>query len=768
MVFDDDGKTVWTRLEPDSRDGRMDEGLRARVHDPLWMLTRQWQLGEFQGEDAGSPVDVYVDVAFDGISRYRPVGEGDADVTKPGREYDGEPLEALVEREAVSTGQRGPNARLAAQGGGTFLRLLRRHTSTTPEVSEFADGYVLPESLADADEPVDEEGQRYTDFVGGRVLDGHRVFLAVDAALSGGNWTPNPTLPWTGDADWEGPGQMPTPDGVSAGDGDYETAAREYHGWYANLYEEPDADEDDAWDPTRMEYDFQVATGGPGEDDTTETVLSTAGYAGGRLGWPDFSPVRPGEERSPSVQLISDTPPDEDDDREGPSLFADGETGGTTTHEQRYFLPTKVRFKGMPSRRYWEFEDADVDLSKISSDDVSSQALLNFALVYGNDWYSFPVEAPLGSLVRIPYLSVKDSFGIEDEVVPLSEGGNMPGAEEDVYWNAFSVRDLPNHDEPGLFVPPVFDDVTESDPVERVSMSRDEMANLAFAVEQRFESVTGQPLDREEYVAPDLVVEGVAPADDPAEESVTFHNPGREPLDVSGWVVTNGDEEFTFGPDATVAAEGTITLHSGTASDGEDAGTDHYWGSSDPVWQVGDDTVVLSVYGPPVDGRGDALVDDRLELRERIPLRSGVGDDIPGARYALATDLFDHWFALRPERGDEGATASAAERAEEYFLELALVLDAESMDAATIAALPDPEGRILRPYPESDSRTLRVRDEELRGSGTEVSRTYQKATWTDGTTYLWSGRESSAGRGDVGSSVLRYDVLRNWTGEDGA
>ena len=28
----------------------------ARVHDPLWLLARQWQVGEFQGEDAGTPV----------------------------------------------------------------------------------------------------------------------------------------------------------------------------------------------------------------------------------------------------------------------------------------------------------------------------------------------------------------------------------------------------------------------------------------------------------------------------------------------------------------------------------------------------------------------------------------------------------------------------------------------------------------------------------------------------------------------------------------
>ena len=43
-------------LEPGRQD--TEEGLRARVADPVWFITRQWQLGELQGEDASSPVVV--------------------------------------------------------------------------------------------------------------------------------------------------------------------------------------------------------------------------------------------------------------------------------------------------------------------------------------------------------------------------------------------------------------------------------------------------------------------------------------------------------------------------------------------------------------------------------------------------------------------------------------------------------------------------------------------------------------------------------------
>ena len=39
----------WERLEPSARDPELTPGLEARVHDPLWLLGRQWQLGELNG-----------------------------------------------------------------------------------------------------------------------------------------------------------------------------------------------------------------------------------------------------------------------------------------------------------------------------------------------------------------------------------------------------------------------------------------------------------------------------------------------------------------------------------------------------------------------------------------------------------------------------------------------------------------------------------------------------------------------------------------------
>src|SRR5450759_1500314 len=95
--------TSWVRLEPRSRTDTIDTGLQATVQDALWFLGRQWQMNEFAGSDAGSPVAAkLVGDAFQ-ITRcllgdLPPSGHG------PGQLFDASavPLEALVEREPWS------------------------------------------------------------------------------------------------------------------------------------------------------------------------------------------------------------------------------------------------------------------------------------------------------------------------------------------------------------------------------------------------------------------------------------------------------------------------------------------------------------------------------------------------------------------------------------------------------------------------------------------------------------------------------------------
>ena len=60
------------RLEVDPRGDSYDEALAARVADPLWMLSRQWQFREFDGEDAGTPVDVSYRLSGTPVLGYAP------------------------------------------------------------------------------------------------------------------------------------------------------------------------------------------------------------------------------------------------------------------------------------------------------------------------------------------------------------------------------------------------------------------------------------------------------------------------------------------------------------------------------------------------------------------------------------------------------------------------------------------------------------------------------------------------------------------------
>src|SRR5580693_10488638 len=83
----------WNRIEPRPRgqDG-MAQSLKAEVRDALWMLTRQWQMGEFEGSDAGSPVFAKLQVDTTTLTKYQP----DAQAVQPFEQN--VPLEAKVER----------------------------------------------------------------------------------------------------------------------------------------------------------------------------------------------------------------------------------------------------------------------------------------------------------------------------------------------------------------------------------------------------------------------------------------------------------------------------------------------------------------------------------------------------------------------------------------------------------------------------------------------------------------------------------------------
>src|SRR5438034_6286787 len=104
--------TSWNRLEIHCRDTTLAESVQCRIHDPLWLLARQWQVGEFTGDDAGSPVQARARLDVRTLGWYSHDG-------RPAAAFDplGEPLEARIEREAAPVG----DLRLAIAGGRRLL-----------------------------------------------------------------------------------------------------------------------------------------------------------------------------------------------------------------------------------------------------------------------------------------------------------------------------------------------------------------------------------------------------------------------------------------------------------------------------------------------------------------------------------------------------------------------------------------------------------------------------------------------------------------------
>jgi hypothetical protein len=111
----------WDRIEPHTRDPALEEGLQARLADPLWLLARQWQVGEFRGEDAASPIHVHALVEHRRLTGFRNDAVAGAAVEPL---VDGRPLESRVEAESI--GGRGRVA-IAAEAGLQLLRRLDEH-----------------------------------------------------------------------------------------------------------------------------------------------------------------------------------------------------------------------------------------------------------------------------------------------------------------------------------------------------------------------------------------------------------------------------------------------------------------------------------------------------------------------------------------------------------------------------------------------------------------------------------------------------------------
>jgi hypothetical protein len=440
--------TTWNRLEGRPRSQDFDRSLQAELRDPLWMLCRQWQVGEFKGEDAGSAVVAKTQVSTSRVNRF-------AGQDRHALPYDGSlPLETLVEHESIPL-----DLFTRAQMGRHWLKLIAA-------IGDFKTLYIQQYAFLDPSHDSETEVQLRSDpqawgtlqALKGRLPDGSRLYLAI-------------TTPDTGDPTKD---QHETWLTGAVADPNLQQklliAAQAFQDWFQRTYQAPAPKDPPTWDSGYLEYQFACSTPA-GAHDELQTVLAAEQFASGQLDWYSFDvdakspglPATPGETIPPAATEIQ------------PSLS---------------FIPHPVVFGGMPASRWWEFEDNRVDLGNIKPNTTDLAALLmaDFALSYGNDWSLIPCVLPVGSLNQVMGVVVRDIFGVKTLVRPA---GQTQGADQ-MRWGMFDLslyRDAEVVEQ--LFLPPVMTKIQESDPIEKVILVRDEMSNMVWGVETTLPGLDG-------------------------------------------------------------------------------------------------------------------------------------------------------------------------------------------------------------------------------------------------------------------------------------
>jgi hypothetical protein len=421
--------TFWNRLEPRPRSPEIIDVLAARVRDPLWMLARQWQVGEFAGQDAGSPAYVQIKSSSGPVLGWRPEAGGAMETVEA-------PLEELVENEAFTA-----DLATRIELGQVFERLLVGEGLGGADLQAILAAFRLahPVSFAGVAD-TDRGGTRLAEIAAGRAIDGTAVIgspLPNDATV-------NANAVRVGNA-------------VAALTADV-----------AATLGPVDARDAPAWQREQLEYRVEVAVRHP---ENGPLLLRADPDRDATFEWFTFDALSRSD-----AGVVDPTPG-------GPAV------------ESTSLVPSFVSFRGMPNRRWWDFERGTTDFGAVTPDrrDVAKLVMMDFMLIHGNDYFLVPFDQNVGTVCRIDALLVHDVFG----GITLVERADRDAVDPGRRWTMFSLSDADADGRPSdlFFLPPTAGAHSLSgDVLEDVRFVRDEQANYVWALEQCAEGSDGRPL----------------------------------------------------------------------------------------------------------------------------------------------------------------------------------------------------------------------------------------------------------------------------------
>jgi len=439
--------TTWNRLEGRPRSANLERALRAEVRDALWMLTKQWQMGEFRGSDAGSPIAAKVLLDTTRLTKYRPGVHATQAFTED------VPLEATVERRPVplQIGGRAVAFDLRLAMGREWLALIEGVGGGYRKA--FVEGYPIkppdPSEAADADRCAEQQVFALFAALAGRAMDGGALYEHLVASPA--NHAYDPVV------------------GIAPGDkAAIDEAAKRFIAWFGRVILQPPADGEDAWTPPQLDYAFAASAPKPGGG---EKVYAASDYGELRLDWYSLDVDATGSlESAPGSEIT-----------------------GVPAQDASTMIPVPVSFAGMPNTRWWAFEDAKTNYGNIDANttDLATLLFLEFALVYANDWFVIPYTLPAGSIAAVRGMVVTNTFGERIWIEAADAGADADWQR----WSMFTI-DVDNEADTAadtsLLLLPTVAKIEHGPPTERVELIRDEIANMVWGVETTVPTASGE------------------------------------------------------------------------------------------------------------------------------------------------------------------------------------------------------------------------------------------------------------------------------------
>ena len=450
--------TRWHRLVPISRSADFATAIAAELHDPLWLLSRQHRIGELRAQDAGSPAFVRIG--------YKPAQLTNLILTSSTAQATvaldpSKPIEAQMLPEPQA-----PDLATSVELGLTFFQILGEGFGSRGAAIRQAFATVSSLALqAPTGAPFDPIDQSTTTFasmtIGGSAIDGVKAYTLAQ----------NQTIPPEVSAILQ-PGESTT----------LLNAYKAFTTWVQATFGQIDITDPQGWNANLLDYDLQLQFGG-----TNTVTLNVEPNENGAVDWTSFD----------LATQVADP-------------FA--AISAQVTHG----VPMTVRFPGMPAPRYWDFESGELPWPDVDTTRTELLRLLviDFAMLYGVDWFVLPLDLPVANAVKIDTLVVYDVFGGLTVVDPVETGRTLPVPDRFTMYSTAA----PGGNVAGFMVlPPAAGTALQQGTVlEEVRFARDEMADMVWGIEAVTESRIGE---RRRGSERDAAVDAAAVAPSPPSSS---------------------------------------------------------------------------------------------------------------------------------------------------------------------------------------------------------------------------------------------------------